>query len=79
MSERSAAASAPEGVYDPIARGTHWLNVILAVITVMLGWCISGAPRHGGARASLVTLHGSFGWRRNTIIGIPNVANSKCE
>ncbi len=39
----------------------HWLNAILALLTVMLAWCISGAPRHGDARGWLVMLHGSFG------------------
>lgn len=52
----------PSGIgYDPVSRRLHWLNVFLAVVTIMLGWGIIGAPRHGGARQLLITLHGSFG------------------
>ena len=47
--------------YDPVTRRVHWLNAILAVVTILLGWGISGAPRHGEARGWLITLHGSFG------------------
>jgi len=48
-------------VYDPVARRLHWGNAILALITIMLAWAISGAPRHSDARSWLITLHGSFG------------------
>ena len=48
-------------VYDPVARRLHWLNAILALITIMLAWAISGAPRHSDARSWLITLHASFG------------------
>lgn len=52
----------PDGVvYDPVARGLHWLNAILALVTVMLAWCLLGAPRHSDARAWLIMLHGSCG------------------
>jgi cytochrome b561 len=48
-------------VYDPVARQLHWLNAILALITILLAWGIVGAPRHSDARVWLMTLHGSFG------------------
>ena len=48
-------------VYDPVARRLHWGNAILALITIMLAWAISGAPRHSDARSWLITLHGSCG------------------
>jgi cytochrome b561 len=48
-------------VYDPVARRLHWFNAILALITIMLAWAISGAARHSDARGWLITLHGSFG------------------
>ena len=48
-------------VYDPVARRLHWGNAILALITIMLAWGISGAARHSDARSWLITLHGSFG------------------
>jgi cytochrome b561 len=47
--------------YDPIARGFHWLNVILAVAAIALAYGISGTPRHGDARGWLLMLHGSVG------------------
>jgi cytochrome b561 len=47
--------------YDPIARGLHWLNVILVVATIALAYGISGAARHSEARAWLLMLHGSVG------------------
>jgi cytochrome b561 len=47
--------------YDPVARGVHWLNAVLAVVTILLAWGIVGAPRHSDARQSLIMLHGSFG------------------
>jgi cytochrome b561 len=47
--------------YDPIARGFHWLNVILAVAAIALAYGISGAPRHSEAREWLLMLHGSVG------------------
>ena len=58
----SAAPISPTaGGYDRVARGVHWLNAVLAVVTVMLAWGLLGAPRHSAARAWLLTLHGSFG------------------
>jgi cytochrome b561 len=56
-----ATGLAAEAGYDPIARRVHWLNAILAVVTVALAWGISGAPRHSDARHWLLVLHGSFG------------------
>lgn len=55
------AASADAAVYDPVARGVHWLNAILALITIMLAWGIIGAPRPSAARGWLIMLHGSCG------------------
>jgi cytochrome b561 len=48
-------------VYDPVARRLHWANVILGLVTIMLAWCLLGAPRHGDTRGLLLTLHGSCG------------------
>jgi cytochrome b561 len=48
-------------MYDPVTRGLHWLNAILAVLAIGLAFGISGAPRHGGARETLLMLHGSVG------------------
>lgn len=50
-----------EVAYDPVTRRLHWLNAILALVTIMLAWCLLGAPRHDAARGWLLTLHGSFG------------------
>jgi len=50
-----------EPVYDPITRGLHWLNAILAVIAIALAYGISGTPRHSDARETLLMLHGSVG------------------
>ncbi len=50
-----------EIVYDPIARGLHWVNAMLTAVVVLLAWGISGAPRHSGARDWLIALHGSVG------------------
>jgi len=47
--------------YDPVARRLHWLNAVLALVTILLAWCLLGAPRHGDARGWLLTLHASFG------------------
>jgi cytochrome b561 len=47
--------------YDPVARGLHWLNAILALVTVLLACCLLDAPRHGEARGWLLTMHGSCG------------------
>lgn len=54
--ERTDAA-----VYDPVTRGLHWLNAVLALITFMLAWCLVAAPRHSDARPWLIMLHGSCG------------------
>jgi cytochrome b561 len=48
-------------VYDPVVRRLHWLNAILALITILVAWGIIGAPRHSDARTWLITLHGSLG------------------
>lgn len=48
-------------VYDPVARRLHWANAMLALVTILLAWCLLGAPRHDDARGLLLTLHGSFG------------------
>jgi cytochrome b561 len=55
------AAQLDEPVYDPVTRGIHWLNAILALITILLAWGIIGAPRHSDARDWLIMLHGSCG------------------
>jgi cytochrome b561 len=55
-----SGARAPS-VYDPVARGLHWLNAILALVTILLAYGISGTPRHGASRVVLLMLHGSFG------------------
>jgi cytochrome b561 len=55
------ATPAIGAVYDPVARGVHWLNAILALITIMLAWGIVGASRHSAARGWLIMLHGSCG------------------
>jgi len=62
MSPRDHPAGGRESeVYDPIARRVHWLNAILALVTILLAWGILGAPRHSAARPWLIMLHGSFG------------------
>jgi cytochrome b561 len=48
-------------VYDPVARGLHWVNAILAVVAILLAYDISGTARHSADRALLLTLHGSVG------------------
>lgn len=57
MADRAAS----ETTYDPVARGVHWCNAILTVVTILLAWGISGVPRNGAARSWLLMLHGSFG------------------
>jgi cytochrome b561 len=52
---------ADETTYDPVARGLHWLNAVLALITFMLAWCLVEAPRHSDARPWLIMLHSSCG------------------
>lgn len=47
--------------YDPVTRRLHWLNAILALVTVLLAWCLLGSPRQGAARGWLLTLHASCG------------------
>jgi cytochrome b561 len=47
--------------YDPVARGLHWLNAVLAAVAILLAYGISGTPRHGAARHILLMLHGSVG------------------
>ena len=53
-------------VYDPVARRLHWLNAILALVTIMLAWGIVGATRHSAARPWLIVLHG-----RGTFVAHP--------
>lgn len=48
-------------VYDRVTRRLHWANAILALVTVLLAWCVLGAPRHGATRGRLLMLHGSCG------------------
>jgi cytochrome b561 len=48
-------------VYDPVTRRVHWLNAVLALVTIMLAWGITGAARHSPPRGWLITLHGSCG------------------
>jgi cytochrome b561 len=50
-----------DAVYDPVARCLHWLNATVALATILLAWCILGAPRHSAARHWLIMLHGSLG------------------
>jgi cytochrome b561 len=47
--------------YDRVTRMLHWTNAVLALVTVLLAWCLLAAPRHDGARAWLLILHGSCG------------------
>jgi cytochrome b561 len=47
--------------YDRVARCVHWLNAILALVTIMLAWCFLATPRHSDARFWLIMLHGSCG------------------
>ena len=62
MSAGSGSVARPdETVHHPIVRRVHWLNAILALVTIMLAWGIPGAPRHSDARLWLIMLHGSFG------------------
>ncbi len=54
--------SAPRAAaYDPVTRRLHWVNAILALVTIMLAWCLVGTPRHNPARGWLLMLHGSLG------------------
>jgi cytochrome b561 len=53
--------AAEEVAYDPVARGLHWLNAILAAVVILLALGISGTPRHVDARTFLLMLHGSIG------------------
>jgi cytochrome b561 len=55
------ASPAARLVYDPVTRGLHWLNAILAALAFGLAFGISGAPRHGDTREMLLMLHGSVG------------------
>lgn len=48
-------------VYDAVTRRLHWLNAILALVTMLLAWGVLGAPRYGTARGWLLMLHGSLG------------------
>jgi cytochrome b561 len=56
-----AAIRASDGSYDPVTRCLHWLNAVLALITIMLAWAIIGAARHSDARIWLIMLHESCG------------------
>jgi cytochrome b561 len=47
--------------YEPVTRGLHWLNAVLAVLAIALAFGISGAPRHSPVRGWLLALHGSVG------------------
>jgi cytochrome b561 len=53
--------AAPADVYDPVARGTHWLLAALAVGVVSFGWASEAAVRGTPARNSLLLLHRSIG------------------
>ena len=50
-----------DAAYDPVTRRLHWVNAILALVTIMLAWCLLGAPRHDATRGRLLMLHGSSG------------------
>ncbi|MFZ2006214.1 MAG: cytochrome b [Stellaceae bacterium] len=50
-----------DAAYDPVTRRLHWVNAILALVTIALAWCLLGVPRHDAARGWLLMLHGSFG------------------
>jgi cytochrome b561 len=52
---------APAGIYDPVARATHWLLAALAVIVIAFGWASEAAARDTPARQSLLLLHRSLG------------------
>lgn len=47
--------------YDPVTRRLHWAAAILALVTIMLGCSLLGAPRHDPVRGTMLTLHASFG------------------
>ncbi|MBV9859894.1 MAG: cytochrome b [Alphaproteobacteria bacterium] len=64
---RAASDAELAGGYDPVARATHWIVAILAVVVVSLGWAIPDAPRNTGSRELLLTLHRSLGL---TILGL---------
>ncbi|HVH77915.1 MAG TPA: cytochrome b/b6 domain-containing protein, partial [Stellaceae bacterium] len=51
----------PPHTYNPVARWLHWLNAILALVTIMLAWSLLGTPRHSETRGWLIMLHGSLG------------------
>ena len=53
--------SGAKAAYDLITRRLHWANAILALVTILLAWCLLDAPRHGEVRGWLLTLHGSCG------------------
>ena len=55
------------GGYDPVARASHWLVAILAVVVVTLGWAIPEAARNTASRELLLLLHRSIGV---TILGV---------
>jgi cytochrome b561 len=61
MSVRGIGEQRGDAVYDPVVRCLHWLNATVALATILLAWCILGAPRHSAARDWLIMLHGSFG------------------
>jgi cytochrome b561 len=61
MSPQDNAARSDNPIYHPIARRVHWLSAILALVTILLAWCLLGAPRHSAARDWLIMLHGSCG------------------
>lgn len=48
-------------IYDLTTRRLHWVNAVLALVTILLALCLLDAPRHGEARGWLLTLHGSCG------------------
>jgi cytochrome b561 len=47
--------------FDRISRAVHWLIAALAVVVVVLGWAIAGAPRNTPTRDVLLLLHRSVG------------------
>jgi cytochrome b561 len=57
----TATRSREDPVYDPITRGVHWLNAILALMVIFLAWAMLGMPRHSNARGWLIMLHASLG------------------
>ena len=58
---RREAEAELTGGYDPVARASHWLVAMLAVVVVTLGWAIPETARNTPSRELLLLLHRSLG------------------